>query len=457
MFDFDVIVIGAGPAGTECARILGRNNKKVAIVEANALGGTCLNKGCIPAKTMLYSAEMYRHAKALGDYGITIFEDKLEYDFDKMVQKRADIMDKLRKGVNYLLTTDKVEIINGHAKFIADNTIEVDGKSYSAEKFVIASGGSARKFPNFKENDDRYLISDNIFELKGIPKSMLIVGGGPVGVEFATYFATFGTKVTIVDLADHILSFFDADLGNELAKLYNRRGIEVITGTTVSFIDDSSDLLNITLSDGRVISAEYVMSAIGVVPYTDYLNALNLELERGRVKVNNDLQTSKSHIYAIGDTIGLSGSAYGAEREGLFVAHHILEEYADYYKIDYTSFPDPVFTYPEVGTCGLSEEECKAKNIDYLTVKVPYLVNAKAQIKSETQGFIKLIADCYGTLLGAHIIGDQATEIMHMLTIPIMQKMKVSDLRRMVYAHPVVSEIVKEALTKLHVLILETH
>jgi len=457
MFDYDVIVIGAGPAGTECARILGRNNKKVAIVEANQLGGTCLNKGCIPAKTMLYSAEMYRHAKALDDYGIKIFEDKLEYDFEKMVNKRADIMNKLRKGVNYLLSSDKVEIINGFAKFVDDNTIEVEGKTITADKFVLASGGSARKFPNYKSDDHRYLISDNIFELEGIPKSMVIVGGGPVGVEFATYFATFGTKVTIVDLADHILSFFDADLGNELAKLYNRRGIDVVTNNTISSIDDSSDLLKITLSNGQIIEAEYVMSAIGVVPHVDYLKSLNLDIEKGRVKVNDDLQTSKSHIYAIGDTIGLSGSAYGAEREGLFVAHHILEEYADYYKIDYTSFPDPVFTYPEVGTCGLSEEECKAKNIDYLTVKVPYLVNAKAQIKSETQGFIKLIADCYGTLLGVHIIGDQATEIMHMLTIPIMQKMKVSDLRRMVYAHPVVSEIVKEALTKLHVLILETH
>lgn len=457
MSNFDAIVIGAGPGGMECARILARNNKKVAVVEARDLGGTCLNRGCIPAKTMLYSAEMYRHARHLDDYGIKIFENKLEYDFDRMVEKRSEIMSKLRKGADYLLRNDGVEIISGKAEFIDDNTIDVAGNQYTADNFVLASGGSARKFPGYIDEDPRFLISDNIFKLNAIPASMLIVGGGPVGVEFATYFETFGTKVTLIDMAEHVLSYSDADLGNELTKLYQRRGIKVLTSTTIQSLDTESDLLKAKFSNGEEAEFEYVLSAIGVVPYTDYFASLALELDRGRVKVNSDLQTSKPHIFAIGDAIGLSGSAYGAEREGLFVAHHILKEYADYYKVDYTTFPDPVFTYPEIGTCGLSEEECKAKNIDYLVAKVPYLVNAKAQIKSETQGFIKLISDCYGTILGVHVIGDLATEVMHMMTIPIMQKMKVSDLRRMVFAHPVVSEIVREALVKLHVKILETH
>ncbi len=457
MNHFDTIVIGAGPGGLECARILARNKKKVAIVEARDLGGTCLNRGCIPAKTMLYSAEMYRHARHLDDYGIKIFENKLEYDFERMVAKRSEIMHKLRKGVAYFLQTDGVEVIQGEAVFQDAKTISVAEQQYTADNFVLATGGSARKFPGFLDDDPRFLISDNIFKLAKIPASMLIVGGGPVGTEFATYFETFGTKVTIVDMAPHMLSYSDADLGNELAKIYQRRGMKILTNTTIQNIDGSGALLKVEFSNGEQGEYEYVMSAIGVVPYTKFFEALSLDLDRGRVKVNDNLETSLEHIYAIGDAIGLSGSAYGAEREGLFVAHHILEEYADYYMVDYTIFPDPVFTYPEVGTCGLSEKECQQKHIEYLVVKVPYLANAKAQIKSETQGFIKLIADCYGTLLGVHVIGDQATELMHMLTIPIMQKMKVSDLRRMVFAHPVIVEVVREALVQLHVKILETH
>ena len=446
---YDVLVIGAGPGGVECSRILGRNGKKVGLVEYRQIGGTCLNRGCIPAKTMLYSAEMFRHAKRLHEFGIDLKDVTPVLDFPKMIAKRQEVMNKLRNGYQRVTENDKVEFIEGFAKFIDQNIIEVDGQRYTADKFVLATGANSRKFPGFRDDDKRFLISDNIFEMTQMPESILIVGGGPVGVEFATFFHEFGVKVTIVDLADNFLNFYDADLGKYLISQYRKAGINIHLETVIDSINDlDSGKLEFNLKNGEKIQADCVLSAIGVMPNLEYLSALDLETIRGRVKVNDDLKTNLEHIYAIGDVIGKSGSAYGAEREGLFVAHEILGEYADFYKVDYEFFPDPVFCHPEVGTVGLSEKEVIDKGIEYVKAKAFYLANGKALLKGSSSGFVKIIANKKtGEILGCHIIGNSATELMHIMTIPVMYRMKISDLRRQVFGHPVVSEVLKDAIT----------
>jgi len=449
--NYDVLVIGAGPGGVEAARILGRNGKKVGLVDYREIGGTCLNRGCIPAKTMLYTAEMFRHAKSLHEFGIDLQDVTPKLNFDSMIAKRKQIMDKIRAGYKRITQKDNVEFIEGFATFKDSTTVLIDNVEYTADKFVLATGANSRKFPGYKDDDSRYLISDNIFELKQMPKSIAIVGGGPVGVEFATFFHEFGVKVTMIDLASSFLNFYEADLGQYLISVYRRQGIDVHLETVIESIDDSSEELCLKLKNGSELAVDCVLSAIGVIPDLEYANNLNLEVTKGRISVNDSYQTVFDHIYAIGDVIGLSGSAYGAEREGLFVAHHILGEYAEYYKVPYHHFPDPVFTYPEVGTVGYSSAELDEMGVEYTSAKSFYLANSKAVLKNDAQGFCKILADSKtGEILGAHFIGSQATELMHMLTIPIMYKMKISDLRRMVYGHPVISEVIKDAITECY-------
>jgi len=449
---YEVLVIGAGPGGVETARILGRNKVKVGLVDYREIGGTCLNRGCIPAKTMLYTAEMFRHAKSLHEFGIDLGDTTPKLDFEAMIAKRTQIMDKIRAGYRRVTEKDGVEFIQGFAKFIDAKTVEIEGQQYTADKFVLATGANSRKFPGFVDEDPRFLISDNIFTLQKMPESIVIVGGGPVGVEFATFFHEFGVKVTMVDLAPSFLNFYEADLGQYLISAYRRKGIDVHLETVIDHIDSSSEKLQMTLSNGEKIEADCVLSAIGVVPDLSYAQELGLESSKGRLTVDDNYLTSVSNIYAIGDVIGLSGSAYGAEREGLFVAHHIMGEFAEYYKVPYHHFPDPVFTYPEVGTVGYSSKELDELGVEYVSAKAFYLANPKAVLKNDTQGFCKILADQKtGEILGAHFIGLDATELMQMLTIPVMYKMKISDLRRMVYGHPVVSEIVKDAITECYI------
>jgi dihydrolipoamide dehydrogenase len=446
---YDAVVIGAGPGGTECARVMGRHGLKVALVEAAAVGGTCINKGCIPAKTMLWSAEMYRHAHKLHDYGIDLGDLDHTFDFGHMVDFRSEVISHLKEDEEAKIKRDGVELVYGYGELVEDKKVLVNGEDLlEAENVVIATGGRARKFPGFKDGDKRYLVADNIFELEELPKSIMIVGAGPVGAEFAVYFQTFGVEVVIVDLAENALNRYDLELGNELMEIYKKKGIQVELGTLIEGIDDSGEMLKVELKNGKSFEVEKVLSAIGVEPVTDFMKQSGVEVsERGRIIVDEFLETSESGVYALGDIIGKSGSAYGAQREGALIAHLIMDQGYDDLVVDYKYFPDVIFTYPEVATCGVSEEELSDEGVEYVVGRALYADNGKALLKGEREGFCKvLVRKDDGVVMGVHMIGDLATEIIHTVSLPLMKEMTAKCMLQAVWGHPVVAEIVRDAL-----------
>ena len=448
-YDYDLLVIGAGPGGTEVAREVGKHGKKVAIIEANSIGGTCVNRGCIPAKTMLYTASMYRHTKKINDYGLDVNVTSLCLDFNAMIQKRATIMDKLRKGLTYQIKKDNVEIIEGYATMIDPNTIELKtGEQYTADQIVLATGGHARKFPGFDNENPRYLTSDNIFALEHMPSSMVIVGAGPVGTEFASFFNTFGTKVTVVEMQDTFLGTFDKHLGDELIKSFNREGIECRAGVKVDNIESKENGLSITLSNGEIIESEYILSSIGVQVESEYVKNIGVEIDQaGRVVVNDTFQTSIPNIHALGDLIGKSGSAYGAEREAKFIAYKLLGLDTSYAPVDYRNMPDVVFTFPEIGSCGWNEKNLQEKGIAYDVKHVQFMVNGKAHVKQDTRGAIWMYVEKETEkILGVHIIGNDATEIIHQIPPVLLNNMTVKEYLKCVWGHPVMAEIVKDCM-----------
>lgn len=451
-YDYDVAIVGAGPGGAEAARELGRNGKKVVLIEANEIGGTCLNRGCIPAKTMLYMAEAYRNLEKIKDYGVKVDMDTLKIDYDEVIDRRGKIIEKLKKGLRFVLNKDGVILKEAFATMVDQHTIELDnGESLTSEFIILASGGKSRRFPGFLEDDPRFLTSDNIFELNEFPKSMVIVGAGPVGTEFASFFHTFGTEIHVVEMKDYFLTAYDRKLGDELVKCFDRDGIHCHTGTSVESVDSSGELLKVKLANGTEIEAEYILSAIGVTVNTDYCNndrCAMLVNKSGRLEVNEEYQTNFSNVYAIGDLIGKSGSAYGAEREAKRVAYALLGHDLNLVPVNYPNFPDVVFTHPEVASCGASDTELEEKGIQFDTKSVQFLVNSKANIKGETRGTIWMyVQKDTGRILGVHIIGHEATEIIHQVPPMLEANMTTQDIMRAVWGHPVMAEIIKDVVT----------
>lgn len=449
-FDYDLAVIGGGPSGCEVAMEVSKHGKKVVIIEGDKLGGTCLNRGCIPAKTMLYAAEMYRHLDKMKDYGIQIDKDNAEFDYAALAEKRALVMDKLRKGLRHQLESHKIEIREAYGTLVDEHKIDLDnGSSITADQIVLASGGKAKKFPNFVDDDSRFMTSDNVFDLYSIPESIAIVGAGPVGTEFASFFHTFGSKVYVIEMQDYFLPQCDTNLGQFLQKQFQKDGIECLSDTMVkNFRTDGNGKLGLELSNGTTIEVEKVLSAIGVyVDHYCFEESCISKTERGKIEVNESFQTNHDNIYAVGDLIGKSGSAYGAEREAKYVAYHMLGLDLDTVPVDYHAMPDVIFTHPEVATCGYSAKELDEQGISYNTRTVQYLVNAKANIKGEKNGQIWMYSES-GTdkILGVHIVGPQATEIIHLVPVLLLNNMTVNDYLKTVWGHPVMGELLKEVM-----------
>ncbi len=449
---FDVIILGGGPAGYVCAIRAAQLGLSTAVVERDKLGGVCVNVGCIPSKALLHSAHManiIKHdAKALG---ITIGEVSL--DFGVAMNRSREVSEQNSKGVAYLMKKHKVTVINGTGKLAKARRITVDGDAYTASKaIVIATGSRVKGLPQvgLDINKTSVISSDEALFLEREPKSLAIVGAGAVGMEFADIFNAFGSDVTLIEVLPRVLPVEDAESSAMLARVFKQRKIAVLAGAKIVSAAVSDEKVTLTLETGgksRKIEAEKVLMAAG--------RALNVENagfedagvqlgDRGFVKVDESLRTTADGIYCIGDVAGPPMLAHKGSREGVHVAERIAGHTP--HPIRYDNIPSVTYCHPEVASIGLTEEQCKERQLDYQVGRFPLTANGRARATNETDGFVKIIRDTkYGEILGAHIVASHASEIIHELAVARENEYTVEEIDLAVHAHPTLSEAVAEA------------
>jgi dihydrolipoamide dehydrogenase len=450
---FDLCVIGAGPGGYVAAVRAGQRGLKVALIEKAEFGGTCLNIGCIPTKTLLASTERLHSARHAADFGINI-TGKITPDWAKMLARKDDTIGKLRGGIAALLKAAGVTVFNGTGSFIDRKTVLVsagkdNGTTINATNTIIATGSEAL-VPGFIPESERILTSTELLSIDNIPKSLLILGGGVIGCEFACLFAELGTKVTVVEMLDSILPNLDKDIARTLTQSMQAAGVEILTGKPLEKIAATKKSVS-GMVDGKKLSAEFLLVSIGRKPVTDGLNLAAAGVtsdERGWIKVNEQCKTNIPNIYAIGDIGGRIWLAHLASAMGLHAVDAICGKAGSF---SYDIVPGCIFTSPEIGTVGLSEAECKEQNIDYKLGKFPFAGLGKAMAINETVGFCKIIADAQtDQVLGVHIVGPHATDLIAEAATAMQLETTAKALGDTIHAHPTLGEIMMEAAHAVH-------
>lgn len=450
--DFDVLVIGSGPGGYVAAIRAAQLGKKVGIVERSELGGICLNWGCIPTKALLRSAEVHNIIKNSENYGMSV--QKHSVNFPKVIQRSRDVAEKLSKGVAFLMKKNKVEVIVGTGKLIDKNTVEVtpdkgNKKKVSASNILIATGARARNIPGMEIDKKQVLSYREAMVLDKMPSSIIIVGAGAIGVEFAYFFRSLGAEVTIIEMLSHLLPIEDEEISKELEKAFKKQGIKFYLNSKVEKLDKTKKEVKIEINrDGKKesLSAEKALMAIGVQGNVENLGleSVGVQTERDRIKVNKYYQTNIPNIYAIGDIIGAPWLAHVASKEGIQAVEHMAGK--EVVPIDYNTIPGCTYCIPQVASVGLTEKKAKEMGYDIKVGKFPVRVNGKALAMGETEGFIKIIYDeKYGELLGCHIIGPEATELITEVTLAKSVESTYMEVLHTIHPHPTLSEIVAEA------------
>jgi dihydrolipoamide dehydrogenase len=456
MASFDVIFIGGGPAGYVGAIRAAQLGMTVAVIEREALGGTCVLWGCIPAKALLESASLAEKVKKAKDFGVNVGETSFDYGV-AMKRSRA-VSEQNSKGVGFLFKKHKVTHIKGTARLAGKNSVSVktaDGKEekHDAKKgVVIATGSRVKGLPpaGLELNKTTVLSSDEVLVLEKAPKTMAIVGAGAVGCEFADVFSAFGTQVTLIDVAPAILPLEDADCSAELTKAFKKRKIDVMTGAKISSVKIGKDSVSMSIEAGgkkQDLQVEKVLVAAGRAPNVEDigLKEQGVQLtDRGFVKINERMETTAKGIYAIGDVAGPPMLAHKGSREGVVLAELLAGQHA--HPLNYGNIPNATYCHPEVASIGMTEAQCKEKKLDYKVGKFPFSANGRARTSGETEGFVKIIRDAkYGEILGAHIIGSHATELLHEIAVARENEFTVEEIDLAIHAHPTLSEAVAEA------------
>ncbi|WP_426448535.1 dihydrolipoyl dehydrogenase [Paenibacillus sp. S-38] len=449
--EIDVLVIGAGPGGYVAAIRAAQLGKSVLIVDKAELGGVCLNRGCIPSKALISAAHHYEVAKHSSSIGISA--DNVAVDFAKVQEWKNGIVKKQTGGVGMLLKGNKIQVFNGEALFINENEARVFNDNETARyKFnycIIATGSRPIELKTFPFGG-RILSSTEALQLSEIPKSMVVIGGGYIGIELGQTFAKFGTKVTVLEGSDHILPGFEKDLSSLVARNLKKLEVEVVTEAMAQGSEQSGDSVTVTYTvkgEEKKVTADYVLVTVGRRPNTD--GDLSLELagveigERGLIKVNEKGQTNVPHIYAIGDIVPGPALAHKASYEAKVAAESIAGLPS---VVDYKVIPAVVFSDPEIAGVGLSESEAKAKGINTVVGKFPYGANGRAQSMNATDGFVKLIADKdTGVLVGGFVVGAEASNLIAELTLGIEMGATLEDIALTIHAHPTLGEITMDA------------
>ncbi len=451
---FDVVVVGGGPAGYTCAIRAAQYGLKAALIDANdRLGGTCLLWGCIPTKAMLFSAELWDHLKHAERYGIDGVQPKLNWT--GVLARKDDVISRHTKGLDFLMKKNKITTFKGYGRLTGPakegvHTIDVklaDGKTQTvkAKKVVLATGSDARMLPGYTP-DDTIMTNIEILKTTTMPKSLIVIGAGAVGVEFASVFKSFGAEVTILEALPRIVNVEDEDISKELLRLYKKRGIDVHISAKVEKFEKNKDgvLVHFTKSDGKseTKQAEKVLVAVGRAPrtYDAGLDKTNIQLDRGFIPTNEWMETTEPGVYAIGDIVaGLPQLAHVGAMSGLVVAAKLSGKYARPVRRD--RIPGCTYTDPSIGSVGLTEAQAKEKGYQVKVGKFPFVGNSKATILDSHDGFVKVVADAkYGEILGVHIIGPGATEIIAECVTAMELEATVESMMFTIHAHPTLSE-----------------
>ncbi|MDX1940610.1 MAG: dihydrolipoyl dehydrogenase [Saprospiraceae bacterium] len=453
--NYDLIVIGSGPGGYVAAIRASQLGLKTAIVERESLGGICLNWGCIPTKALLKSAQVFEYISHAEDYGIKVGSAKV--DFEGMIARSRGVADGMSKGVNFLMRKNKIDVIYGSGKLVRGKKVEVidaegNKKEYTASHIIIATGGRAKELPNLKIDGKKIIEYRKAMSLEKQPKSMVVVGAGAIGVEFAYFYHSIGTEVTIVEFLEQgLVPREDEEISKELTKIYTKSGIKVLANTSVESVDTSGRECKVFVKnrkDGKTeeIKCEIVLSAAGVTPNTENigLEELGITTDRGIIKVDEFYRTNVPGIYAIGDVVPGPALAHVASAEGITCVEKIAGLNPE--PIDYNNLPSCTYCSPEIASVGFTEKAAKEAGYEVKVGKFPYSASGKASAAGAKVGFVKLIFDAkYGEFLGAHMIGLNVTELIAEVVATRKLETTGHEIIKSVHPHPTMSEAIMEA------------
>jgi dihydrolipoamide dehydrogenase len=448
---YNVLIIGSGPGGYVAAIRAAQLKLKTAIVERDSLGGICLNWGCIPTKALLKSAEVFDEFKHAKEYGLRI--DKVEAEFTEIIKRSRKVAQINSKGVEFLMKKNKIDVIKGTARLKKTGLIEVDDDGnkleIQADHIIIATGGRPRSIPGIEIDGKTVLSSKEAMSIEKQPESLIIMGAGAIGVEFAYFYNSIGTKVILVEMLDSILPIEDKEISDILSKNFKKAGINILTETKVESLKKTTNGVEVTVDASgqkEILSAEKALMAIGIWGNVEKLNLdkVGIKHEKGAIKVNEWYETSVPGVYAIGDVIGAPWLAHVASDEGIVCVEKIAG--VDTHPVDYENVPACTYCQPQVASIGMTEEKAKTAGYDIKIGRFPYTASGKARAIGAREGIVKLIFDKkYGELLGAHIIGAEATELIGELAIAKALEATPVELKRTMHAHPTLSEMIMEA------------
>ncbi|GAA6172982.1 dihydrolipoyl dehydrogenase [Colwellia sp. KU-HH00111] len=460
-YSFDVIVIGAGPGGYVAAIRAAQLGMKTAIIEANHLGGICLNWGCIPTKALLKSAEMFQKMSHAQDYGLSVKD--IAFDLDKIVQRSRDVSAKLSGGISHLMKKNNVSVFNGYGKLIGMNAqsklqqVSVSNNDkveaqLSAKHIILATGARAKSFPGLEDDGERVWSYKEALVPKKMPKSLLVIGSGAIGIEFANFYQTFGCDVTVVEAMDQIMPFEDKEIADIAQGAMKKRGMKFKLATKVVELERLKDQVTATIEkNGKTeqLTIEQVITAVGVIPNIENIGLSTAEVsldQQGFIAVDDFCQTSAQGIYAIGDVAGAPCLAHKASHEAIICIEKIAEQ-KTVHALDKSMIPACTYGFPQVASIGLTEKKAKDQGFKVRTGKFPFQANGKAIAQGDTDGLVKVIFDdVTGELLGAHMVGNDVTELIQGFTIAKTMETTEDELMHTVFPHPTLSEMMHESV-----------
>lgn len=454
--DYDVIVIGSGPGGYVAAIRASQLGLKTAVVEKESLGGICLNWGCIPTKALLKSAQVFEYLNHAADYGIKV--NGGEIDFEAVVKRSRGVADGMSKGVQFLMKKNKIDVLVGFGKLKGKGQVEVSNegaaKTYTAKHIILATGGRSRELPNLKQDGKKVIGYRQAMVLPKQPKSMVVVGSGAIGIEFAYFYNSIGTKVTVVEFMDNIVPLEDEEISKQLGRILKKQGMNIMTSSTVESVDTSGDLCKVSVKTAtgvEVLEAEVVLSAVGIATNLEGigLEEAGVKTDKGKVLVDDYYRTNVEGVYAIGDIVKGQALAHVASAEGITCVEKIAGHNPE--PINYNNIPGCTYCLPEIASVGYTEKAAKEAGYEIKVGKFPFSASGKASAAGAKDGFVKVIFDAkYGEFLGAHMLGHNVTEMIAEVVAARKLETTGHEIIKTIHPHPTMSEALMEAAAEAY-------